>query len=180
MPNSSLMIYNYSMDIDYRMVRVKDADSLLDLLKTVSAEVDSLPQSPVEIAGIDRDEVEAVLASTLRTATFAAAFSEGRMIGMCSIVPVSKEIRRKHIGLMFIAVRSDARGRGVSTHLAEYAIDMAHENGIKKVMMSVIDTSESGKEFLRSLGFISEGKNYRSLNIDGEYLDGERFALLLD
>ncbi len=168
------------MDTDYRMVRIKDAGALLDLLLAVSEEVDSLPQSPVEIAGIDKEEAEAVLASALRKATIAGAFSEGRMIGLCSIVPVSSEIRRKHIGLMFIAVRRDVWGKGISSHLAEYAIDMAHEKGIRKVSISVVSSNGNGKAFLERLGFVPEGKDLRSLNIDGSFIDGERFALLLD
>ena len=168
------------MDTDYRMVRIKDAGLLLDLLMTVAGEVDSLPQSPVEIAGIDKDEAEAVLESALRKATITGAFSDGRMIGMCSIVPLSNEVRRKHVGLMFLAVRKEVWGRGVSTHLSEYAIDMAAEKGIRKIEMSVIDSNTGGKELLARLGFVSEGKDYRVLNIDGSYVDGERFALLID
>ena len=168
------------MDTDYRMVRIKDGELLLDLLKTVSGEADSLPQSPVEIAGIDKEEAEAVLSSALRKSIITGAFSEGRMIGMCSIVPSSGEIRRKHVASMFMAVREEVRGRGVSTHLAEYAIDMAREKGIRKISISVVDSNEEGKAFLSRLGFISEGRDLRELNIDGSFVDGERFALLID
>ena len=63
------------MDTDYRMVRIKDGELLLDLLKTVSGEADSLPQSPVEIAGIDKEEAEAVLSSALRKSIITGAFS---------------------------------------------------------------------------------------------------------
>ena len=81
---------------------------------------------------------------------------------------------------MFMAVREEVRGRGVSTHLAEYAIDMAREKGIRKISISVVDSNEEGKAFLSRLGFISEGRDLRELNIDGSFVDGERFALLID
>ena len=162
------------------MVRTADAAILLDLLMTVSGEVDSLPQSPVEISRIDKDEAGEVLASSIRHSILTGAFSEGRMIGMCSIVPVSAEVRRKHVGAMFIAVRKEVWERGVSTHLAEYAMDMAREKGIRKVEISVVGENEKTMEFLSGLGFFEEGRNLRALSIDGSFIDSVRYAAFLD
>ena len=167
------------MDTDYRMVRIKDGELLLDLLKTVSGEADSLPQSPVEIAGIDKEEAEAVLSSALRNSIITGAFSEGRMIGMCSIVPMM-EVRRKHCGEMYLVVRKEFWNRGISTHLVNYAIDMAAEKGLRKISVSVADSSEGAKAFLEEVGFHSEGRNERMLSVDGKFIDGERFAMLID
>ena len=161
------------------MVRTADASLLLNLLLDASGDIDSLPQSPIEISDIEIQDAEAVIRSSSRTAVLSGAFSEGRMIGMCSITPMM-EVRRKHCGEMYLVVRKELWNRGISTHLAEYAIDMAREKGIRKVSVSVADSNERAKAFLTRLGFHSEGRNERMLYVDGSFIDGERFALLID
>ena len=152
---------------------------MLDLLLTTTGEVDSLPQSPVEVADIDAEEAEAVLRASIRTSILTGAFSDGRMIGMCIISPM-REVRRKHLAQMYLVVRKEFWNRGISTHLAEYAIDMATEKGVRKITASISDSNGPGKDFLKSLGFRSEGRDERMLFVDGSFIDGERFALLID
>ena len=168
-----------SMDTDYRMVRTKDAALLLNLLLEAAGDIDNLPQSPVEISDIEVPDAEAVIQASSRTSVLAGAFSEGRMLGMCSIVPMM-EVRRKHCGEMYLVVRKEFWNRGLSTHLVNYAIDMAAEKGLRKISVSVADSSEGAKAFLEEVGFHSEGRNERMLSVDGKFIDGERFAMLID
>ena len=161
------------------MVRTKDAALLLNLLLEAAGDIDNLPQSPVEISDIEVPDAEAVIQASSRTSVLAGAFSEGRMLGMCSIVPMM-EVRRKHCGEMYLVVRKEFWNRGISTHLAEYAIDMATEKGVRKITASISDSNGPGKDFLKSLGFRSEGRDERMLFVDGSFIDGERFALLID
>ena len=126
------------------MVRTKDAALLLNLLLEAAGDIDNLPQSPVEISDIEVPDAEAVIQASSRTSVLAGAFSEGRMLGMCSIVPMM-EVRRKHCGEMYLVVRKEFWNRGISTHLVNYAIDMAAEKGLRKISVSVADSSEGAK-----------------------------------
>ena len=55
----------------------------------------------------------------------------------------------------------------------------AKERGITKVSLSVRADNERAKAFYRRNGFVSEGMDTRLFSIDGEYVDGERFGLIL-
>ena len=81
---------------------------------------------------------------------------------------------------MYLVVRKEFWNRGISTHLVNYAIDMAAEKGLRKISVSVADSSEGAKAFLEEVGFHSEGRNERMLSVDGKFIDGERFAMLID
>ncbi len=168
------------MDIDYRPFRTADAKVLLDLMMAVSCESDSLVFSPAELSEIDLNGSEELLKAATRGMILTGAFSEGKMLAVCNIVPSSHEVRAKHKAHMHILVRAEFRKKGIAQHLINYAIDMAKEKGIRKISISVADNNEDASELLLSVGFVREGRDLRMLNVDGSYIDGERFAYLID
>ena len=61
----------------------------------------------------------------------------------------------------------------------DFAVSEAKERGVKKLSLSVRKDNERAIGFYKRNGFVSEGSDPMLLYIDGEYVDGEHFGLIL-
>lgn len=168
------------MDTDYRFLRSEDAPLLLDFMKAIASETDNLAFSFSDIESLDETD-ERIFITEIRKspAIYAAAISEGKIIGTCEI-RASRRLRTKHRGELAIAVRKEFWGTGIAQHLFDFAVSEAKERGVKKLSLSVRKDNERAIGFYKRNGFVSEGLDPMLLYIDGEYVDGEHFGLRLN
>ncbi len=167
------------MDTDYRFLRSDDAPLLLDFLKAIASETDNLAFSFSDIESLDEADERIFIAELRKSpSVYAAAISDGKIIGTCEI-RASRRLRTKHRGELAIAVRKEFWGKGVAQHLFGFAVSEARERGIKKISLSVRKDNERAIAFYKRNGFVSEGTDPMLLFIDGEYIDGEHFGLIL-
>ena len=169
------------MDIDYRTIRPDDAAMLADFIRTVSGDTDNLALSVADTADMD-ERGERLFIEGLRNtpSVYAAAVSDGMIIGTCDIRISAGRARLRHRGEMAIAVRKDFWGRGIAQHLFEYAIYEARCRGVTKINLEIRSDNGRMRSFCLRNGFVSEGKDPRLFFIDGNYIDGERFGLVLE
>ena len=105
------------MDTDYRFLRSEDAPLLLDFMKAIASETDNLAFSFSDIESLDETD-ERIFITEIRKSPsiYAAAISEGKIIGTCEI-RVSRRLRTKHRGELAIAVRKEFWGTGIALTL---------------------------------------------------------------
>lgn len=167
------------MDTEYRMIRASDAPALLDFLRAVAGDTDNLAMSVADVDRMDESSEKLFIAEIRRSQSiYAISITDGEISGTCEI-SIPQRLRMRHRGELAIAVRKQYWGTGIAQHLYDYAISEAKERGITKVSLSVRADNERAKAFYRRNGFVSEGMDTRLFSIDGEYVDGERFGLIL-
>ena len=167
------------MDTDYRMIRADDSAALLDFMRAVAGDTDNLACSSSDVEKLD-DASERVFIAELRKtpSVYAVAVADGKIIGSCDI-RVPDRVRTRHRGEFAIAVRKDYWGTGVAQHLFEFTVAEAKERGVRKLNLEVRTDNERAKAFYKRNGFISEGPSPMMMFVDGEYVDGEHFGLIL-
>ena len=167
------------MNTDYRLVRKSDAEALAEYLKAVAGDTDNLSFSVSDASEMDRT-AEALFIAELKStpSVFAIAITDGVISGSCDI-RISGRVRTKHRGDLSIAVRKEFWSTGIAQHLYEFAVSEARERGVKKIQAETRSDNERAKAFLLRNGFQSEGLSPMLLCVDGEYIDGEHFGLVL-
>ena len=167
------------MDTDYRFLRNDDAPLLLDFMKKASSETDNLAFSLPDIEKLDAADERIFITEVRKSPSiYAAAFSSGAIIGICEI-RVSRRLRTKHRGELAIAVLREYWGMGIGQHLFEFAEAEAKDRGVASINLSVRNDNERAIAFFKRNGFSDVGADPMLMYIDGEYIDGERFALKL-
>ena len=109
----------------------------------------------------------------------AVAVLDGRICGSCDI-RVSQRERIRHRGEMGIAVRKEYWGKGVAQHIFDTAVSEARRRGIRKISLTVRSDNERAKAFYRKNGFSLCGTDRMLFLIDGKYVDGQLYDLILD
>ena len=158
------------MNTDYRKLRASDSDSIIDFLRRGGGDTDVLPCSASDIS-ID-DYIY------LRNSILCGAIADGTLAAVAEILTPALP-RLRHRGTLLIAADKRFWGTGIAQHLLGFIIEEAREKGLRKLEVSIVDGNERGKAFVRRNGFVSEGKDSMLMQIDGRYVDGECFCLIL-
>ena len=80
---------------------------------------------------------------------------------------------------MGIAVRKEYWGKGIAQHILEAAIAEAERRGVRKIYLTVRADNERAKSFYKRNGFELSGTDRMLFFIDGDYIDGEQYELIL-
>ena len=101
-----------------------------------------------------------------------------QLVGMIGVVRGSR-VKQRHRGIiwgMYVAPR--ARGRGLGRALLEAAIGHARQwPGVEQLHLSVSDTGVAAKHLYETAGFRSWGREPRSLQWNGQYVDDYQMVL---
>ena len=158
------------MNTDYRALRASDADEIVGFLRRVGGDTDFLPFSASDISFTDY--------LFFKNSILCGAIADGHLVAVAEILMPSIP-RIRHTGTLILAADKSYWGTGIAQHLFEFAREEAKEKGIGKLQLSIVDANERGKAFARRNGFISEGSDTHMMYVDGQYVDGERFCLIL-
>ncbi len=158
------------MDTEYRLLASADSEAIIGFLRQAAGDTDYLPFSAAEIAESDY--------LYYRDSVLIGAFLSGRLAGVVQIIAPPLP-RLRHRGTLFEAVLRDCWGKGIGSGLLSYAVEEAGRRGLSKIAVSLSSDNLRGKSFVLRHGFVSEGPDSRLFSIDGRYVDGERFSLIL-
>ena len=108
-----------------------------------------------------------------------AAFEDDKIIGSCDIRIAERE-RLKHRAEMGIAVRKEYWGKGIAQSLLEKAIEEAAKRGVLKIQLTVREDNIRAKRLYIRNGFKLVGSDRMLFLIDGKYIDGEIYDLIIE
>lgn len=168
------------MDIDYRKIRMDDSSLLVDFIKTIASDTDNLAISGAETEALDEKSEEVFISSVKNSsAIYIIALTGGMIIGSCEIRIPTNCVRLRHRGEMAIAVRKDFWGRGIAQHLFSFALSEAKDIGIRKINLETRSDNDRMRAFCERNGFVMEGKDSMMMVVDGIFIDGVRYGLVL-
>lgn len=162
-----------SESIIIRRALVADAAAIARVFDSPGAYANTL-QQPLGSAEVWRERLE----KRVPTDPFLVAETGGIVIAQGGInVPAS--LRRRHVGLLGLAVRDDWQGRGVGTALMRALIDHADNwIGLLRLELEVFVDNERAIAMYRKYGFETEGRLRAHAFRNGAYVDSLLMARL--
>lgn len=121
--------------------------------------------------GVSVDLMRASLADLDEHAVF-GCFDGGSLVGMAGIhrAGALKRRHKSHIWGMYVS--PVARGRGAGRALLEAAIEQASAwPGVEEVQLSVTDAAPEARKIYETVGFHAWGREPRSLQWEGRFVD---------
>lgn len=116
----------------------------------------------------------------LATSYNLGAFEDGRLIGMVTLFPETKEKLKHKATLFAMYVTPVKRGKGIAAALLEKTIQQARDiKGIKKINLSVVSINQGAKSLYKKYGFETFGVEEKALKIKNVYYDEEYMSLFL-
>jgi len=104
------------------------------------------------------------------------AVSGGRVVGMCSIMPLRDRIEESHIGILGIAIAKGYRNAGIGTALMQHAFGSAR-NTYEIIVLDVFTVNTGARHLYQKLGFRSMGILPKAIKRKGKYYDLERMYM---
>ena len=160
-----------------RRLRPDDAPALVSLRREALESEPLAFAASVEDDRLSLDFARTILAAEQDQAVF-GLFLGPDLAGMVGVVRGST-VKQRHRGMiwgMYVAPR--ARHRGMGRALLEMAIAHARRwPGIEQLDLTVSDTGVIAKRLYESAGFRSWGREPRSLQWDGQFVDDHHMVL---
>ncbi|NHC43002.1 GNAT family N-acetyltransferase [Bacillus sp. MM2020_1] len=159
-------------DLNYtiRTATINDAKNVSELRFQIDGETENMDREKGE-AFIDPEGFEKIIETDTNHPRnlFLVAETDGKIIGYSRCVgnDLKRFLHKAEFGL---GVLKDFWGYGIGKNLMKETISWADVNGIKKIVLYVLETNERGIELYKRLGFEMEGilKKDRILS-DGKY-----------
>ena len=163
--------------MEYRVAEENDAEPFLNFFKAIVFETDNLAATPEE-AGKMTVEDEKTFIKNANGSFSVIAIENGIIYGSCDI-RIPERARLRHRAELGIAVRKECWGTGIAERLLKAALEGAEEKNVKKVELTVREDNERAKSFYKRHGFTFVAKDRMLFLIDGEFIDGERYEIIL-
>ena len=152
-----------------REAHIEDAQGIIEYIKKVSDETDSLISGSEE-RQLDVKREEEFLQS-IRHLTLEKMFLyeiSGKIVGICNLKGINK-VRIRHRTELGITVLKDYWSRGIASELINYAVDYCRLNSIKKIELTVRTDNERALKLYKKAGFEIEGEIKSFFYINGIY-----------
>ncbi|HEU4324806.1 MAG TPA: GNAT family N-acetyltransferase [Roseiflexaceae bacterium] len=102
--------------------------------------------------------------------------AEEAVVGMLKL-EATEHPRRKHVGLLGMAVRDDMRGRGVGTAMMRAALDLADNwLNLSRIELQVWADNEPAIRLYKRFGFVVEGTHHQWGFRNGDLVDAYTMA----
>ncbi|WP_137789320.1 GNAT family N-acetyltransferase [Bacillus sp. E(2018)] len=156
-----------------RIVRVEDAEAILQIHREVISEHDYFIALPNEFNKTKEDHQEWIrnILEHERETMLVAEY-ENKLVGW--IVFRSQErMRMHHIGSFAIMIQNEYRNKGVGKQLIHELLSWAKKHPvIEKVTLGTFSTNTRAIELYKTFGFKEEGRKVREFKFgNGEYVD---------
>ncbi len=160
-----------------RRLRWEDVDRLNDFVNRLSKEDTFVMLSGETVTR--EDQINYVVNSLLQTERLnkihLIAVQNGQVLGNAEVRPFEK--RKKHVGVVTIAIDQSARGQGLGTKLLKRLIEEAKRTHFRMLTLSSMENNVAGRAVYKKLGFVQVGIIPESFIYKGEYV-GEVFYYL--
>ena len=105
------------------------------------------------------------------------AVSEGRVIGWCDVVRLTRPVHT-HAGILGMGLLPEFRGKGLGTKLITTTMAAAHDSGIVRIELTVHANNQPAIALYKKVGFKEEGILRDMTLIDGNYIDSIMMAVI--
>lgn len=156
-----------------RNLYAQDAQTVLDTTRLVMGETPYLSRYPDECVMSAAQEVEWIeRAQKNPRGLNLGAFVDGKLVGMCSMLPVAPQERMRHRGGVGLSVVRAYWHMGVGAALLTAAINGARLCGLEQLELDVTGENERARALYRRFGFVEFGIHRRAMKYrDGRYAD---------
>ncbi|MCI9379916.1 MAG: GNAT family N-acetyltransferase [Dorea sp.] len=164
-----------------RSVEEKDAEAMLEYLRTVSSETPFLLRNEDEVTYTIEDEERLIRKIRKHPREImVVAEVEGIVAGNSAISSVGGIRRVCHRCTFAIALKKIYWRLGIGSALMEYSFSLAKDMGYEQVELEVVDGNDKARRLYEHFGFKETGRNIRALKYDdGSYRDEYRMIKML-
>ena len=162
-----------------RAPEMRDAQALIDLLKTVNSETHFLSSYPEEITRSCEDE-ERWIAGHRESPLVYDILCEvnGEIVGSCNLLR-KKQIKMRHRATVGITVKQAYWNLGIGTAMFREMIALARAWGAEQLELEYIEGNERGVRLYDKMGFRTVAERPRAIRLkDGSYLS--EFIMIKD
>ena len=154
-----------------RAPELRDAQALIDLLKTVNTETHFLSSYPEEITLSQEDEerwIEGHRESPLVYDILCEM--DGEIIGSCNLLR-KKQIKMRHRASVGITVKQNYWNLGIGSAMFREMIELACEWGVEQLELEYMEGNDRGIRLYEKMGFRTVAELPRAIRLrDGTYL----------
>ncbi|NYB75363.1 GNAT family N-acetyltransferase [Sedimentibacter hydroxybenzoicus DSM 7310] len=150
---------------------IEDAESMIDYLKTTSAETEFMVRYSEEVT-MTIEEEGSILKRMIdsENSIMIAAFVENELAGNASISCVGERIKLSHRATFGIAVKQKFWGMGIGDILLSEIIGKAKEIGFEQVELTVVENNNKAINLYEKFGFVKCGVIHKAFKLkDGRY-----------
>ena len=162
-----------------RAPEMRDAQALIDLLKTVNSETHFLSSYPEEIT-LSREDEERWIAGHRESPLVYDILCEidGEIVGSCNLLR-KKQIKMRHGATVGITVKQAYWNLSIGTAMFREMIALARAWGIEQLELEYIEGNERGVRLYEKMGFRTVAEHPRAIRLkDGTYLS--EFIMIKD
>ena len=162
-----------------RTPEMRDAQALIDLLKTVNSETHFLSSYPEEIT-LSREDEERWIAGHRESPLVYDILCEvnGEIVGSCNLLR-KKQIKMRHRATVGITVKQAYWNLGIGTAMFREMIALARAWGVEQLELEYIEGNERGVRLYDKMGFRTVAERPRAIRLkDGSYLS--EFIMIKD
>ena len=162
-----------------RAPEVRDARTLIDLLKTVYTETHFLSSYPEEIT-LSLEDEERWIAGHRESPLVYDILCEidGEIVGSCNLLR-KKQIKMRHRATVGITVKQKYWSLGIGTAVFREMITLARAWGIEQLELEYIEGNERGVRLYEKMGFRTVAERPRAIRLkDGTQLS--EFIMIRD
>lgn len=162
-----------------RAPEVRDAQALIDLLKTVNSETHFLSSYPEEIT-LSREDEERWIAGHRESPLVYDILCEidGEIVGSCNLLR-KKQIKMRHRATVGITVKQAYWNLGIGTAMFREIIALARAWGVEQLELEYIEGNERGVRLYDKMGFRTVAERPCAIRLkDGTYLS--EFIMIKD
>lgn len=166
-------------EFNIRRLRAEDGAALVALRReALESEPLAFGASVEDDRGLSLEFVRTVLADDQEQAVF-GSFEGADLTGMVGLFRASRVKQRHKAGIWGMYVAPRARSKGVGRALLEAVIQHARSWGLEQVQLSVTDAAPTAKRLYETAGFRPWGREPRSLQWKGRFVDEHHLVLEL-
>ena len=105
------------------------------------------------------------------------ALCESEVVGNLDLRVHPDSPRRRHVGVIGMAVHDDWQGKGVGSSLMQAALDLADNwLNLERLELNVYADNAAGRALYEKFGFEIEGTHHRYAFREGRYVDAYSMA----
>ena len=152
---------------------VEDAAELIKVMRQMDTESPFLARNPGEFSfTIEQEQTLIEAMAQNPDQQWYSAFYQGRLVGQCSAMLVSRGQRFRHRGGVAFALLKEFWGRGIGSCMMEACLAWCREHGVEQVELDVVAENQRARNLYEGFGFEVAGTKPRALKYpDGSYAD---------
>ena len=156
------------MDVTIRRGRVRDAQSVMDVINSIVEEGGLTSIYPA----LTLEQEEAFIRGLGPRSAMFVAKTGGEILGVQTIEPFAPYTRAMdHVAVLGTYVYRSFRRRGVGSKLYDTTLKFVRAQGFEKIIVYVRVGNSVAQTFYRKLGFIPKMMLERQVRIEGQYDD---------